>query len=68
MNKEKDPDMRKQIEPAPPADTGNLVQAAKLVYKRYGTNLTKFFRDAEAEEQKEREREHVNSTNLEVCP
>ena len=56
------PETRKQIqEPNQPTrDSGNLDEAIKWVYKRYGTDLPGFFRDAyEDVERRHREAEKV---------
>lgn len=41
------PELRKEVEiSSSKSDTGNLAEAVKWVYKRYGTDLSAFFRDA----------------------
>lgn len=66
--------LRKEEEPAhtlPSDDTGKLAEAAKSVYRRYGTDLRAFFRDAFEAEAKKRERERAGQHpphDVEVCP
>jgi hypothetical protein len=68
--KEERTELRKEIQTSTPqSNTGNLVEAAKSVYKRYGTDLSAFFRDAyEAEARKRQEKGADQSQNVEVCP
>jgi hypothetical protein len=53
--KKESTELRKEIQVTESqTNTGNLAEAAKSVYKRYGTNLSEFFRDAyEAEARKQ---------------
>jgi hypothetical protein len=52
-------------------DTGKLAEAAESVYRRYGTDLKAFFRDAFEADAKRREQERVarhSHHDVEVCP
>jgi hypothetical protein len=66
--------LRKEQEPEhtlPSDDTGRLAEAAKSVYRRYGTDLRSFFRDAFEAEAKKREQEKSQrppAHDVEVCP
>lgn len=68
MRKQLIPEMRKQAQEStrpPTVDSGNLDEAIKWVYKRYGTDLPAFFRDA----YKEAARKHRESAdNVEASP
>lgn len=64
--KEKTLEFRKEAEPShPQSGTGDLAEAVKSVYKRYGTDLSAFFQDAyKNAERKSREKEDIE---VEVC-
>jgi hypothetical protein len=70
MKKQPTPELRKEAQaPVPQTNTGNLAEAVKSVYSRYGNDLSSFFRDAyEAEARKREKPEANNSHDLEVCP
>ena len=58
----------KQDTPCEPSFvTGNLTDAVKIVYKRYGTDLSTFFDDAYKDsERRERERRDPNALEARV--
>jgi hypothetical protein len=70
----KEPEMRKEADARTTRldNTGNLVEAAKAVYRRYGTDLTSFFREAYEAEAQARKREHqkidIQQHDVEACP
>jgi hypothetical protein len=56
----------------PPSDVpvqtdAHVEEAAKSVYKRYGRNLSQFFRDAYAAEARKREKAANEAHDLEAC-
>jgi hypothetical protein len=67
--KEDDDDIEEMIKEAalePEYSTGNLTDAVKTVYKRYGTDLSSFFDDAYKERER-RDRERSNDNAAEAC-
>lgn len=72
MKKKAIPELTKEVQqaPVPQTNTGNLAEAAKSVYRRYGNDLSSFFRDAYEAEARKREKPEADkaSHNLETCP
>lgn len=70
MMKKTMPDIREDAQAPSPqfdnADNGNLDEAIKWVYKRYGTDLPSFFRDA-YKNAASKHREESDDT-IEACP
>lgn len=67
MERDTKPTLRKEVEePVQPQHTsGKLDQAINAVYRKYGTDLPAFFRDAYA---KEMARKNEEGRNAEVHP
>ena len=66
--KKDDPEMRKEIHDLPPRNhSGKLDEAVKSVYRRYGNNLTEFFRDAYKEAARKNAESESSKDNREVC-
>lgn len=58
------PEMRKEAQTAN-SDTGNLTENIKWVYRRYGTDLSKFFQDAYKEVARRQQEQQVDN-NIET--
>lgn len=58
------PEMRKEAQTAN-SDTGNLAESIKWVYRRYGTDLSKFFQDAYRDAARRQQEQQVDN-NVEL--